>query len=248
MGPCYDRGTARWRTPVSDAQVVVAAVAASFAAVAPSPFVAAVGATLLGLGVASLDPRSRPWMVAVIVVVSVVVAGRAGGGATSPDGDDATPRTGLDGWATVVEDARPVGRAVRSVVVVADVRYEVFVRDRDLARSVSTWRVGSRVEVRGRTGPARVARSGASRRVDASLELIGVGTARPGAPVHRSADRVRDWVDGGAGRLGDRAGLFRGFVLGDRGLVEAATVDRFRRSGLSHLLVVSGDIAHDADV
>ena len=61
--------------------------------------------------------------------------------------------------------------------------------------------------------------------------------ARP-APL----DRVRERAEAAlaAGTPDRSAALLRGFVLGQDDRIDAATVDEFKRSGLAHLLAVTG--------
>jgi competence protein ComEC len=56
-------------------------------------------------------------------------------------------------------------------------------------------------------------------------------------------DRIRDRAELalGSGTPEAEAELLRGFVLGEDDRIEAATVDDFKRSGLAHLLAVSGE-------
>ena len=71
-----------------------------------------------------------------------------------------------------------------------------------------------------------------------SIELRdGARTGLTGA-----LDRVRERAQGAlsAGTPDRSAALLRGFVLGQDDRIDAATVDEFKRSGLAHLLAVSG--------
>ena len=58
----------------------------------------------------------------------------------------------------------------------------------------------------------------------------------------RSTNHVRDRVRNAAARglAGDRAGLAVGLVTGDTSLLSAATEERMRDAGLTHLVAVSG--------
>jgi competence protein ComEC len=60
------------------------------------------------------------------------------------------------------------------------------------------------------------------------------------ALAHRGEIRGRAEVALGHGMPAREAKLARGFVLGEDEIIDAATVEDFRRSGLSHLLAVSG--------
>ena len=71
-----------------------------------------------------------------------------------------------------------------------------------------------------------------------AIDLLESGR---GGPVSL-LDQARARAEGALGRGTDpaRAALLRGFVLGQDDRIDAATVDEFRRSGLAHLLAVSG--------
>jgi len=72
------------------------------------------------------------------------------------------------------------------------------------------------------------------------LVLVGIAALVALALVHR--DEIRGRAEGalGGGAPAREAELARGFVLGEDDGVDAATVEDFRRAGLSHLLAVSG--------
>jgi competence protein ComEC len=73
------------------------------------------------------------------------------------------------------------------------------------------------------------------------LVLLAIAALVVVALVHR--DQIRERAEAGLGRaMAPReAALARGFVLGEDEGVDAKTVEDFRRSGLSHLLAVSGE-------
>ncbi len=65
---------------------------------------------------------------------------------------------------------------------------------------------------------------------------VRVLEARPG-----TADRLRNWLFGASRRLyGARAGVVDALILGRRGGIDLELQDRFARSGLVHLLSISG--------
>jgi competence protein ComEC len=70
---------------------------------------------------------------------------------------------------------------------------------------------------------------------------IELGAGRRGGVVSL-LDEARSRAEAALGRGTDpaRAALLRGFVLGQDDLIDPKTVEEFRRSGLSHLLAVSG--------
>jgi competence protein ComEC len=70
------------------------------------------------------------------------------------------------------------------------------------------------------------------------LRLTGRRRGGPAALIDRIRDRAE--VALGSGTPEAEAALLRGFVLGEDDRIAAATVDDFKRSGLAHLLAVSG--------
>jgi competence protein ComEC len=72
------------------------------------------------------------------------------------------------------------------------------------------------------------------------LLVLGIAAVVALALAHR--DQIRDRAEDGLGRgmPAREAELARGFVLGEDDPIDAVTVEDFRRSGLSHLLAVSG--------
>jgi competence protein ComEC len=71
------------------------------------------------------------------------------------------------------------------------------------------------------------------------LRLTGRRRGGPASLIDHIRDRAE--VALGSGTPEAEAALLRGFVLGEDDRIEAATVDDFKRSGLAHLLAVSGE-------
>src|SRR4051794_19368947 len=152
----------------------------------------------------------------------------------------------------------PIGRAVtaRGVVTAVprrsegEVRMRVQTADGRLAvqasEPVPNLPVGRQVEA---TGTLRapepweagyLARYGI-RQVLVARRLRLTGRRRQGAAG--AIDRIRDRAELALGRgtPPPEAELLRGFVLGEDDRIDSATVDDFKRSGLAHLLAVSGE-------
>ena len=70
--------------------------------------------------------------------------------------------------------------------------------------------------------------------------VLGVRAVVALALAHSGEIRGRAEAALGRGMPAREAELARGFVLGEDERIDAATVEDFRRSGLSHLLAVSG--------
>ena len=105
--------------------------------------------------------------------------------------------------------------------------------------------VGSGVEIRGRLATPDPFHRGELERLGASLELqaddLELTDEERGGLVG-SLDRIRARAETGleAGMDEDQSALARGFVLGEDDLIEPQTRAAFKRSGLAHLLAVSG--------
>ena len=104
---------------------------------------------------------------------------------------------------------------------------------------------GSRVSVSGTLRAPEPWRQAELRRLGIGLELRAAEVELlPGSRGGLSGylDRVRSRAEAAVGAgMGEReAALARGFVLGQDDAIDAATRERFRRSGLAHLLAVSG--------
>ena len=213
--------------------VVVAAVTTALTCAVGSPWIGVVAA--LGAVV-----TRRPWVAAALVVVSLIATVR-----TDRSWDSLAPdRLGpVDGWATVVGEPQRYPGAVRVVVEVGAERYELWVRGRARQLRAATWRGGDLVRVAGELQPLdpERARRVAWQHVVGELEADWLGDRRPGGALAESSNRVRAVIARGAAVLpADQAALTRGLVIGDDRDQPPAMVERFRRSGLSHLTAVSG--------
>ncbi len=101
---------------------------------------------------------------------------------------------------------------------------------------------GDRVALRGLISPRRSDDLWLARRhIVGRLEADWVGDVQFASGLDRVVNRFRRLVGVGATSLApDQRALLSGFVLGDDRDQSADLTDRFRASGLSHLLVVSG--------
>lgn len=106
-------------------------------------------------------------------------------------------------------------------------------------------RVGREVAVAGRLVPPSPARAAMLRRNGAAMVLKGerlrlTGARRGG--LSGAVDRVRDRAEASLARAMPprEKALVAGMVLGQDDRIDAGTIDDFKRSGLAHLLAVSG--------
>jgi competence protein ComEC len=147
------------------------------------------------------------------------------------------------GWATIIEEPRPYAGAVRLLVELDGERFETWVRGRAAQLRVAGWRAGDRAELSGERAalePDRAARV-AWQHVVGELEVDWLGDAVPGDRLAVASNRVRALVERGASTLRpDHAALARGLVIGDDRDQPPEMIERFRASGLSHLMAVSG--------
>jgi competence protein ComEC len=205
-----------------------------------APVAVFVAAALAG-AVAGRAPLALAAAIAVLAGAALAEARVAALG-----GGQVTARSGsrIDARAILLE---PV-RVWRSGTAVARVRLvgagEVVVARAEHGRAPPRARVGSELRVRGTVAPladfeAYQRRRGAHAAVEVS-SWTATGGARGGLPG--ALDRARERASRalGTGLDPPEAALLRGMVLGqDEAIDEAVKVD-FQRSGLAHLLAVSG--------
>ena len=105
--------------------------------------------------------------------------------------------------------------------------------------------VGERLSVRGRLAEPEPWRAGELRRLGAALELrarrirtLAGGRSGPVGYLDRARGRAEAAL--AAGLDSDQSALARGFVLGQDDRIDERRREEFRRSGLAHLLAVSG--------
>jgi competence protein ComEC len=218
---------------VGDAGVVVAALAAVlgawWAADVPLP---AAGAAV---AVALLVRRAAPIALACLLVVALLGYRAEAGLANGEQGL-------MSGRVQVVTDPERVGGSVRLDVRWHGKRYEAWARGSP-AGILDEVLVGDSVDLAGRLDPAGPGDRSwfRPRHVVGRLVVDRAGAIHPAAGLQGVANRLRRLVEDGASHLSvrDRA-LVTGLVLGDdRGQLPEVKSD-FRRSGLTHLLAVSG--------
>lgn len=173
----------------------------------------------------------------VLVMVSAVCSSRSWA-EVAPD------RLGpFDGWATLVIDPAPVGRATGVVLEVEGERFEVFAYG-SVARRLSARQAGELVRVSAERRPldGPFARRAQVRHVVGELAIERVADHLPGDRIALATNRVRGRLRTAAEATmpPDQAALFAGLVIGDDARQPPEMTDRFRRSGLSHLTAVSG--------
>jgi competence protein ComEC len=148
-----------------------------------------------------------------------------------------------EGWVTVRGDPRDSRAAVRVVLVVDGQRYEVWGRGSAARRDLAGIRAGDRLYLVGERralAPERAERV-AWQHVIGEYRIGEIIDQAPGGGVTRFSAAVRSAIARGADEIPDaQRALFSGLVIGDRRGQSPELTARFRDSGLSHLLVVSG--------
>ena len=218
---------------MGDVATVVLAVAATAGAWAarPLPLVPAVVLVAVALLV------RRP----VLLMVGVAVAASALG-ARAWEGLRAPALGPWSGVATIVNDPAEVAGALRVDVRIGGKRVEAWARGSP-ARGLRDRLAGERLELRGELQPVpEAARDRLARRhVGARMRVTGASLSSSGTVPSRLANGLRRTLLRGAdGMPVGRRALYSGFVLGDDRGQRPEVTDDFRASGLSHLLVVSG--------
>ena len=147
------------------------------------------------------------------------------------------------GFATVMSDPRNIGAATRITIEIDSNRFVVYAYGRPAWRLAGA-KVGEQIFVRGQRQAFE--RGDESRwiaqHIKGKFQIELVGEQRlVAAPLLRSAQRVRDLVSRGAQSFdfADRT-LFTGLVIGDDTQQPESMIDAFRKSGLAHLVAVSG--------
>jgi competence protein ComEC len=221
------------RAFVTDGSVVALAAAVVAGAARPVAVPVAVPAVM---GVAAVLVRRPLLVVLVAPLLSGALARQAADGAAP------APARRIEATATLVTDPDDAFGGARAVVRAEGHRFELWARGSpagQLRRALA----GEVIGVAGRVEPRRESDGWLlTRHVVGRIEADRVEMAGRGDPASRAANALRRLLDRGAEPLdpGARA-LFTGFVLGDDRFQDEATIDDFRATGLSHLLVVSGE-------
>ena len=228
------RGGEAGHRHVTTRQVLVLAIVATIGVRTAS----VASAVLLAVCVAGLVGTRR--FVALAVVLAGLGALRSDQAWSSLAPDDVGPHLG---WVRVVDDPQPYRASTRVIVEVEGERFEIWSRRRAQQLRLAEWRGGDWVAVSGLRVALDEARSRrvAWQHVVGEFRLDWASDVRAGGAVARASNRVRASIERAATRLpGDDGRLFRGLVVGDDRDQPPEMIDRFRRSGLSHLTAVSG--------
>ncbi|MEL6890077.1 MAG: ComEC/Rec2 family competence protein [Actinomycetota bacterium] len=186
------------------------------------------------------DRRLGPGVVLVCVLLALVGSWRGAESWSALSPDHLGP---YEGWVRVVDDPQPLGASTRLIVEIDGERFEVWSRRYGERHRVATWRAGEWVAVSGlriTLGADRAGRVG-WQHVVGEFRMNWSTDRRAGGATARAANRVRAAIERAGDHLpGNDGALFRGLVVGDDRDQPREMIERFRRSGLSHLTAVSG--------
>jgi len=227
----------RWAVLLALATAAGALVAKTvpLGAVGGAPFLVVALALALTVALAARKPAAACLASAAL---ASTLAARAWAGLDPP------PPSTWSGPVVFATDPSPErGGTLRFEARVGGRRVEACARGHP-ARVLADRLAGEQVDIGGHLRPVTGKRRAylAHRHIAARLDVRTVGTrVGPAAPPLRAANAMRRTILQGARVLPDQArALFAGFVLGDQREADQETEQAFRRSGLSHLLVVSG--------
>ena len=147
------------------------------------------------------------------------------------------------GIARVITDPQRVGAATQIVLDISGDRFVVYAYGRPSWR-LSNTSVGETIFVSGwRNNLSSVQGERlVSKHIKGNFEIESVGEQKfIASPINRSAQRVRSLISTGAKSFPfDEQSLFTGLVIGDDSKQSEQMVSAFRKSGLAHLVAVSG--------
>ncbi len=224
---------------MSDLAAVVLALSAALGAWLAAPSTAGV-LPLVGAGLVASAGLALRRPLLLFVGVGLATSGLA---ARSWDGLRPPAAHTWSGTATLVTDPARVSGALRVVARVDGKRVEAWARG-SAASALTDRLAGDRVRLEGRIEPLSpaVRNPVAYRHVGAQMSVDRVGEWNAGNLPSRLANGIRRTLLASTSSFpADRRALFAGFVLGDARDQTPEVTDDFRASGLTHLLVVSGE-------
>jgi competence protein ComEC len=219
---------------VTDAAAIAMAVGAAAGALVAWHVPLAAAAAIAAVAFATRRPAL---LVIAVALLSTAMSARAWSGLTPPEPGPVT------GVATLVTDPESVSGALHVELKIRGKHVDAWARG-GAAGSLVARSAGERVRLAGRLQPVSHKMAGrlARRHIAARLVVERAGRWWSGPRPVRIANALRRTLIRGARPLpAAQRSLFAGFVLGDDREQPATVTDDFRASGLTHLLVVSGE-------
>lgn len=194
---------------------------------------------LVSLGVLGLAAASRRFVLicAALALLAACLAQRSLAGLAGPDAP-----TDVQAEVTLMSDPQATpGGSVRAAARL-DGRRVMLEGHRSSAAALRDRLAGERISVIGELRPpGRYEKLVPHRHLAGRLQVEIVVGWQPGHGVTRMANGLRRTIDDGSSSLTDRhQSLLVGLLLGDAREHPPDLTDNFRRSGLAHLLAVSG--------
>ncbi len=195
----------------------------------PVPLVVVLAVALAALALR----RPSAWAVATALAASML-------GSWAHAGLVAPERGAIEGEVMLVSDPDSAFGAVQVDVREAGGRRCQAVARGAQGRALAELLAGETAWIRARVEPLHLPHLEV-RHIACRLRVEEVGGTSPGSPPYRAANTLRRTLVAGAGVLPpELRALYTGFLLGDSRGQAPEVVDDFRASGLTHLLVVSG--------
>lgn len=254
MSPCYDAPARGQRQPL-DLGLLIGCAAGVVGGTASRQLAVALGSgfavfvVLRRVGIGPSPRTHRPSAIVWVMIAIVITACSATARATAEYDERSRTEFGpYRGWGRVVLEATPTPWGQRMVLALDGRRFEVSFDGRapvgdPVADTLAALRPGEWIVVTGertRFSDERAARV-VPTHLAGRLRVHHVGESRPASRLDRLIDTARRAVEEGSGYLAaERRSLFLGLVIGEDAGQTDEMVDRFRATGLSHLMVVSG--------
>jgi competence protein ComEC len=222
-------------SPLTDRGAMVLAVAVAVGAWLHHPLPGGLAAPIAIVAWALVRRRPLPLVLGAALLASVLGARSMAGMGPVPVGTYAGP-------VTLLSDPEPMAFGSRADVRVGSRHLEMWATG-SASGTVSRAAAGERLIVSGRTRPPPPdAPWLVPRHIVGRLDVSGANALDGGQPQWQAANRFRRVLAAGASAIPEQPrSLYSGFVLGDDRGQRPEVVDDFKGSGLSHLLVVSGE-------
>ena len=201
-------------------------------------------AILIAVAISCIVARRRSLISRSVASLSILIFVFGAINSQRATNDFANVRLGeYEGYATVMTDPQNIGAATRTTLEIGRDRFVVYAYGRPAWRLAGA-KVGEQVFVRGLRESFEQGSESRwiAQHIKGKFHLEFVGEQRlVASPIMRSVQRVRDLVKLGSDsfEFNDQA-LFTGLVIGDDTRQSETMIDAFRKSGLAHLVAVSG--------